>query len=89
MNTMDRDEPVQFGATNHDEMCNFYIMFNTPHQDDLKVQYCSRKSQVFKWNDYFENIPELASSLDGVKLSFPEMELHHHANHKRHQMRLV
>ncbi|XP_064620040.1 peptidylglycine alpha-hydroxylating monooxygenase-like [Lineus longissimus] len=89
MTTKDREEEVIFGATNNDEMCNFYIMFDTTHQDDLKVQMCTRSSPEFHLGDYYENIPALASSLEGVNLRFPKMEHKGHASHKKHQMRLV
>ncbi|XP_046357218.2 peptidylglycine alpha-hydroxylating monooxygenase-like [Haliotis rufescens] len=66
MNSMQREEYTMIGATNTDEMCNFYILYYTYRKENLKVQYCFRNAQHFKWADYLETIPDSASSLAGI-----------------------
>ncbi|XP_013388054.2 peptidylglycine alpha-hydroxylating monooxygenase-like [Lingula anatina] len=71
MNSTSREHITEIGPTNHDEMCNFYIMYATHRQDNLKVQYCFRDAQKFAWKTYLDDIPKTASSLDGVHLLIP------------------
>lgn len=64
-NSMTRTQTTQIGPTNADEMCNFYILYSTHEEKDLKVEYCFR-GDSFKWSDYFNYAPADASSLNGI-----------------------
>ncbi|RUS72763.1 hypothetical protein EGW08_019481 [Elysia chlorotica] len=68
MNSMDRDDTTHIGATHHDEMCNFYIMYATYKQDILTTIICYQDTQSFSLTDIFsaEEIPSDASSLKGI-----------------------
>ncbi|XP_041361780.1 peptidylglycine alpha-hydroxylating monooxygenase-like [Gigantopelta aegis] len=66
MNSMKRTNYTVMGPRNIDEMCNFYILYYTYQEQDLKVQYCFQRAQNFRWKDYLPNIPTDASSLDGI-----------------------
>lgn len=62
-----RDRPTYIGATNDDEMCNFYLMYYVEEGEPLEQKYCfSAGPPVSHWNDDDEslnNIPDDASSL--------------------------
>jgi len=68
MNSMGRLRPTRIGQHNHDEMCNFYIMYSTQHQAQLSTDYCFQDADTFRWAHQFPDdvIPHLASSLDGI-----------------------
>ncbi|ESP00557.1 hypothetical protein LOTGIDRAFT_157833 [Lottia gigantea] len=67
MNSVKRTHNTHIGPTNADEMCNFYVLYYTYWKPNLQAQFCFRNAQDFHWNDYFENIPDTASSLVGIK----------------------
>lgn len=68
MNSMTRHSLTSIGQTNHDEMCNFYIMYSTYHQGQLVTEYCFQDADAFKWSEHFDDaaIPPDASSLEGI-----------------------
>ncbi|XP_005102155.2 peptidylglycine alpha-hydroxylating monooxygenase [Aplysia californica] len=68
MNSMARQDRTKIGPTNHDEMCNFYIMYSTYYQGHLVTDYCFQDGNSFHWSDNFaqEEIPPNASALNGI-----------------------
>ncbi|XP_059178866.1 peptidylglycine alpha-hydroxylating monooxygenase-like [Physella acuta] len=68
MNSMARDTVTNIGSTNHDEMCNFYIMYSTYDDELIGTDFCFKDSQYYQWLDDFspDVIPKDASSLDGI-----------------------
>ncbi|XP_060067244.1 peptidylglycine alpha-hydroxylating monooxygenase-like [Ylistrum balloti] len=62
----DRIGPTVIGPTNKDEMCNFYILYYTYRKENLQIRYCFRDAQNFQWSKYLINIPEDASSIEGL-----------------------
>lgn len=62
-------------------MCNFYIMYYTWRTENLRIQYCFRDSNKFKWDQYLKNIPKTASSLEGVHLMIPPEQEHRGHEH--------
>ncbi|XP_021359355.1 peptidylglycine alpha-hydroxylating monooxygenase-like [Mizuhopecten yessoensis] len=62
----DRIGATAIGPSNKDEMCNFYILYYTYRKENLNVRYCFRNAQKFRWSKYLNNIPDDASSTDGL-----------------------
>lgn len=65
--TSERDRMTYIGATNNDEMCNFYLMYYVEYGEPLEQKYCfSSGPPTSHWTDFSEhlnNIPDDASSL--------------------------
>ncbi|KAK6624033.1 hypothetical protein RUM44_010891 [Polyplax serrata] len=60
-----KDRYTYTGATNDDEMCNFYLMYYIDHGDPLDMKYCfSDGPPYFYWNKAQElnNIPDKEAS---------------------------
>uniref|UniRef100_A0A0B6ZEM1 peptidylglycine monooxygenase n=1 Tax=Arion vulgaris TaxID=1028688 RepID=A0A0B6ZEM1_9EUPU len=68
MNSMSRFTNTYIGPTNHDEMCNFYIMYSTYHLENLRSSVCTKDTRKYTWlNDFTaEEIPQLSGSLMGI-----------------------
>lgn len=67
MNSTNRDRVTEVGATNMDEMCNFYLMYYTENGTPLKRKYCNGAGPPEYWNNFYglNNIPDReASTLD-------------------------
>ncbi|XP_033751022.1 peptidylglycine alpha-hydroxylating monooxygenase-like [Pecten maximus] len=62
----DRVGATAIGPSNKDEMCNFYILYYTYRKENIQIQYCFRDAQNFQWSKYLVNIPEGASSTEGL-----------------------
>lgn len=79
MNSMDRDDVTYFGATHHDEMCNFYLMYATYNQDVLTNIFCFKDADSYSWSENFpaSDIPADASSLRGISESDKVLEHFH------------
>ena len=72
---------VHFRPTNHDEMCNFYIMFTTTHKGMLENLKCFNSAQEITWKRFLGDAVELpndASTLNGVTLMRPSYESEMH-----------
>lgn len=41
-------------------------MFYTDYPGTLRIDYCVRDAQVFHWENYGLQAPDMASSLDGL-----------------------
>ncbi|CAG5119523.1 unnamed protein product [Candidula unifasciata] len=63
MNSVSRDKDTIIGPRNHDEMCNFYIMYTTYQQRNLEDIMCFQKSNSDTSRDVF---PPDSGSLDGI-----------------------
>ncbi|XP_041975392.1 peptidylglycine alpha-hydroxylating monooxygenase [Aricia agestis] len=65
------DHVVKIGATNKDEMCNFYLMYWVENDTPLEQKYCfSMGPPYYYWNnapENFEHIPD--SILDENKIN--------------------
>ncbi|CAL1536096.1 unnamed protein product [Lymnaea stagnalis] len=68
MNSMSRDDVTKIGSTNHDEMCNFYIMYSTYNYEQRQTEYCFKDADAYTWSSQFDPsvIPADVSSLDGI-----------------------
>lgn len=60
-----RNKTTYIGATNNDEMCNFYLMYYVESGEPLNQKYCfSTGPSTYYWEkDELNNIPDDASSL--------------------------
>ncbi|XP_047520481.1 peptidylglycine alpha-hydroxylating monooxygenase [Pieris napi] len=62
-----RHELVQIGATNRDEMCNFYLMYWVENDTPLKMKYCfSSGPPYYYWGmgpENFNRIPDLDNTV--------------------------
>lgn len=60
-----RNKTTYIGATNNDEMCNFYLMYYVEIGEPLSQKFCfSTGPSTYYWeNDELNNIPDDASSL--------------------------
>ncbi|KAH9524942.1 hypothetical protein Btru_028319 [Bulinus truncatus] len=70
MNSMTRINDTIMGPTNHDEMCNFYILYSTYNLEQKATTYCFKDPTSYNWA-YDENIdlsgmPDDVSSLKGI-----------------------
>ncbi|OPL21179.1 hypothetical protein AM593_06044, partial [Mytilus galloprovincialis] len=62
-----RKFPTNMGPTNKDEMCNFYIMYYTSRQEDIKDEImCFRDHNSFHLKDYITTLPPNISSIVGL-----------------------
>lgn len=63
----DRTRTTYIGATNNDEMCNFYLMYFVKNGEPLEQKYCfSNGPPTYSWegsDDNLNNIPSDASQL--------------------------
>ncbi|XP_052101372.1 peptidylglycine alpha-hydroxylating monooxygenase-like isoform X1 [Mytilus californianus] len=58
---------TNIGPTNRDEMCNFYIMYYTSRQEDIKDErMCFRDHNSFHLKDYLSILPQNISSIVGL-----------------------
>jgi len=61
-----RNRITEIGATNDDEMCNFYLMYYVENDDPLSMKYCfSPGPPNYYWNNSdtgLHNIPNLEAS---------------------------
>ncbi|XP_072038753.1 peptidylglycine alpha-hydroxylating monooxygenase-like [Amphiura filiformis] len=57
----DRDTTTYIGSTQADEMCNFYMMYYTEHDDLPRENSCYVFD--FYWSEYLKNIPDKAASM--------------------------
>lgn len=62
--TSTRDRPTYIGATNDDEMCNFYLMYYVENDEPLHVKYCFTSGPPhFYWNTAgLQNVPDREAS---------------------------
>uniref|UniRef100_A0A1B0GKM8 peptidylglycine monooxygenase n=1 Tax=Lutzomyia longipalpis TaxID=7200 RepID=A0A1B0GKM8_LUTLO len=62
----DRDTITRIGATNEDEMCNFYLMYYVNNDEPLNTKYCfSMGPPQYRWefpSSDLNNIPDIAAS---------------------------
>lgn len=60
-----RTRTTYIGATNSDEMCNFYLMYYVDNGEPLNQKFCfSTGPNTYYWtNDHLNEIPDDASSL--------------------------
>lgn len=68
----DRDWTTRMGATNKDEMCNFYVMYYVEgNKLDKGVDFdgCWNGNDV-KWKKLFKVLPQNASEFNGIQ--YPE-----------------
>ncbi|BFZ01703.1 hypothetical protein BsWGS_04742 [Bradybaena similaris] len=63
MNSVSRDMDTKLGPTNHDEMCNFYIMYSTNEQGHMENTMCFQSSNP---DAQLDDFPPDAGSLDGL-----------------------
>ncbi|KAI8777317.1 peptidylglycine alpha-hydroxylating monooxygenase [Biomphalaria glabrata] len=70
MNSMARAEVTNIGPTNHDEMCNFYIMYSTFNPEQQPTNYCFKDANNYTWavdeTVDLSDIPDNLSSLEGI-----------------------
>ncbi|CAK1544472.1 unnamed protein product [Leptosia nina] len=60
-----RHEFVKIGATNKDEMCNFYLMYWVENDSPLKTKYCfSAGPPYYYWNTAPENFNRIPDTDD-------------------------
>lgn len=61
-----RNRVTEIGATNEDEMCNFYLMYYVENEDPLSMKYCfSQGPPNYYWNNSdsgLHNIPHIEAS---------------------------
>ncbi|XP_012271466.1 peptidylglycine alpha-hydroxylating monooxygenase [Orussus abietinus] len=64
--TMESNRPTMtyVGATNQDEMCNFYLLYYVDHEEPLEMKYCfTRGPPSYYWTDAgLFNIPDREAS---------------------------
>lgn len=62
----DRHTFTYIGATNEDEMCNFYLMYYVENDEPLDIKYCfSPGPPYFYWKNqetHLNNIPDVEAS---------------------------
>ncbi|BFY98727.1 hypothetical protein BsWGS_01767 [Bradybaena similaris] len=68
MDSRARTTVTKIGLTNHDEMCNFFILYSTFEKSNLKSTYCFKHTDKYTWLDTFkpEEIPQDSRTLDGI-----------------------
>jgi len=58
-----RDKVTYIGATNADEMCNFYIMYYVENDTPLKRKHCfTNGPPSYYWKQELSNIPDRQAS---------------------------
>ncbi|CAH0562046.1 unnamed protein product [Brassicogethes aeneus] len=64
MNSANRNRVTIVGATNNDEMCNFYLMYYVENGNPLSMKYCTTVGPpYFYWKDTdLNNIPDYEAS---------------------------
>ncbi|CAG5124087.1 unnamed protein product, partial [Candidula unifasciata] len=69
MNSKSRLAITKIGSTNHDEMCNFYIMYSTYEQANLNTAFCFKDANNYSWLQTFkpEDVPKDTESLAGIQ----------------------